>query len=334
MAIGLCLVYSSLWVFRPLRVGPDTISYYRAYEDSLGFGYPSTNTFEPGFNFLISFSKALGFPFELFQFVCLLLISLLFFLAYRIAVKNYLFATAATLLSPFYSSLSLNILRQGVAAGFLAVAFASFVAGRKVSGTILFLVAGSMHVTAYAFAAFLLPALLVHRVSLLLVIFSCIFAVILGFVANNLEGARVIFEHAGIEGKPVRRLNTYISDPTSTSVGISTSLDIVLLILFYKVLKSGRVFRWQNFPFDLVGVYSKYFTVALCGIIFYIIFSDYAVLARIAVYTYFSGVILVSYFLACSNVSPKAVFAYLFLFVVWAKLGVGLYGRGDFIFFI
>jgi hypothetical protein len=111
MGILLCFSFAIIWAGRPVSMGSDTLAYAGAYKKASEIGHAANNSYEIGFNFIMSISKELGLNFSGFQFVCLFLIASLFLLAYSFMLKNYVFATAITLLSPFFFSLTVNILR-------------------------------------------------------------------------------------------------------------------------------------------------------------------------------------------------------------------------------
>jgi hypothetical protein len=330
MGIFLCFLFAITWSARPVSMGTDTLAYADAYKNAPEIGGIVRNNFEIGFNFIMSAGKELGLSFFWFQFVCLFLAASLFLSAYFLVLKNYVFAISITLLSPFFFSLTINILRQGLAAGFLAVAVAAFLGRSRLLGGVLFLFAVSMHITALALFAFFILVLLFRRPSLLFFIVFAFYSAALSYIARNLEIVIDGFKYFGIDGKPLRRLVTYSTDPDSTRVGTAVLLDATLLAaVFYNLLRQRRLQGIDGY----LDQYRQTFVLllfSLFGLIFYVSFSDYGILSRLAIYTYFAIVVVFVKYFVSIRLRPRMVFALVFLLLTWIKLGLVFKSHGYF----
>lgn len=149
--IGLLLIlaFASYWGFRPLHVGTDTLTYVQAYSRLAwhpisGFN----NNWEVGYNLFMYLLHTLRFGAQAFLFFSIFLALLLVHLGIRAFGKYYLLILILILLNPATLSMSINIIRSGVAFGLFVSGAAALISGRRRLAVGLLLMSIGFHVSA------------------------------------------------------------------------------------------------------------------------------------------------------------------------------------------
>lgn len=231
--ILMCIFYAAFWSTRDYTFGSDTLSYYSAYNDAndLTQFLDNSNSYEVGFNFILSLCKSLGLSFQFFLFLVNLIISLMFLFGFKRKTSVYLLATATLLVSKPMIGFSTNIVRQGIA---LAIVFYCFSQYR----------AGSFKRTLFLF--FPLFFHLSSLYTILLVIISTRIKVINFKILSSLAISSMlifllfdlnsIFEfmiESQFSDKFSARGQAYLEDENQINIGIGFFTSISVLIFYY-----------------------------------------------------------------------------------------------------
>ncbi|MBK1872185.1 EpsG family protein [Marinobacter sp. 1-3A] len=289
LSVFVVVLYSIFLASRPVEFGTDTEAYLRAYRGATGLiGFEVSNNFELGYNLLMSFFKQIGFNFPLFVFFSSAIFLFVVVVYSRKLKVNEFFVISFVVLSSTLLSLYSNIYRQGLSLSFIFAA-SYYLYKSKYFGFFVAGVAASLfHVTSIAFLLILMYSKMLHNRKFYIVLPALVFlffAVV--FVYLNVGFVLSVFEFSGITGKSHDRLETYLSDNSSSGVGVGVLLSAMLLVLSLLMFRKlrGRVRVEMNGVEYDVNIIRYVFYVCLGSLFFYVVFSGLGVISRIYSYS-------------------------------------------------
>ncbi|PRB75438.1 EpsG family protein [Pseudomonas sp. MYb185] len=302
LSVFVASLYSLFIAIRPIEFGTDTEAYLRAYNGATGLlGFEVKNNFEIGYNLLMSFFKQIGVGFPLFVFFSSV-IFLLIIVAYSRKLKvNEFFVISFVVLSSALLSLYTNIYRQGLALSFVVAASYYLYKSRYFGFLIAGVAASLFHVTSLAFLLILVSAKILCNkggyvaLPLLFVFFFGVF-----FIYLNIDFVLSVFEFLGVSGKSYNRLEMYISDDSSSGVGVGVLLSGMLVVLSVLMLrKVGGRERVELGGVEYDVAFIRYITyICLNSLLFYVVFSGFGVISRVYAYSIFFESVLLFFVLS------------------------------------